>query len=116
MTYLVSDIERAVCLKYSLTKEKLRSHTRIRPVARPRQIAMYLARQITKASYPHIGRHFGGRHHTTAMAGERRIKKMLRETNSMAVEVEGVREILLQMASLKQRLAAAAAKPLVVSR
>jgi chromosomal replication initiator protein len=115
MTYLVADIERAVCLKYSLSKEVLRSQTWVRAVARPRQILMYLSRQMTKASLPHIGRYLGGRDHTTILYGNRRITQMLRETNTMAGEVEGVREIVLRLTPEKQRLAAAAANPLVIA-
>lgn len=112
MTYLVSDIERAACIRYSLTKEDLRGRSRKRVVTRPRQIVMYLSRQMTKASLPYIGRHLGGRDHTTILHGNRKIAQLLRETNSFAFEVEGVREIVLQRAPVKQRLAEAAANPL----
>jgi hypothetical protein len=117
MTYLVSDIERAVSQKYSLSKAQLRGPSRVRVIARPRQIAMYLARQLTKASYPVIGRHFGGRDHTTILHGYRRIAQLMRETNTMAGEVEDVREIVLTMAPARQRLldARAATHELVMS-
>jgi len=111
---MISDIEKAVCLKFKLEKLDLRNHSRRWDVARPRQVAMYLCRQLTNASYPKIGRHFGGRHHTTIIHGERRIKEFLRTTNTMACEVEGVREILQQLPTEKGRAREHAAQPMVV--
>jgi chromosomal replication initiator protein len=77
---------------------------------------MYLARQLTKASYPHIGRHLGGRDHTTVIHGNRRIIHLMRATNTMACEVEGVREILQGLESSKDRARAFASQPLVETR
>jgi chromosomal replication initiator protein len=77
---------------------------------------MYLARQLTKMSYPQIGRRLGGRDHTTILHGNRKITKMLRETNTMAYEVEGVREILQQLEPSKERDRFFASRPLVETR
>jgi chromosomal replication initiator protein len=52
MTYIIRDIERAVCQRFKLTPERLRGAGRQRKIARPRQIAMYLARELTDASLP----------------------------------------------------------------
>lgn len=106
MTYQLRDIEKAVCAKFQLSTKDLRSPCRDRSIARPRQIAMYLARELTTASYPAIGRHLGGRDHTTILYGKRRITQLLRETNTMAMEVESVREILMQMPNHRSILAA----------
>jgi chromosomal replication initiator protein len=92
------------------------SPSRVRRIARPRQIAMYLARQLTKMSYPQIGRRLGGRDHTTILHGNRKIIRMLRETNTMAFEVEGVREILQQLEPSKERARFLASRPLVETR
>lgn len=114
MTYMISDVEQAVCRRFQLTKEDLRSQSRRRVFARPRQIAMYLCRELTKASYPKIGRYFGDRDHTTIIHGRRRIAQLLRETNTMAGDVEGVREILQLLPTEKSRVREYAAQPMVV--
>lgn len=113
MNFQIRDIEKAVCLRFKLTSTILKSPCRRRDVARPRQIAMYLARELTPASYPQIGRQLGGRDHTTIIYGKRRIVKLLRETNTMAMEVEAVREILLQLPSHRSRIASAVSRGLV---
>src|SRR5437763_1484919 len=69
------DIERAVCLRFGLTAERLRGRERCRKVARPRQMAMFLARELTGASLPMIGRHFQ-RDHTTVLWAVRKIAAM----------------------------------------
>lgn len=114
MTYLISDIERAVCLRFKLGKTDLHIRTHHWRIARPRQIAMFLCRELTKASFPKIGRHFGGRHHTTVMHGQRRIAELIRESNMMGDDVEGVREILRELPSATAKARALAAQPLVV--
>jgi chromosomal replication initiator protein len=68
----VADIQRATCELFGLTPEELLSTTRTARVAWPRQLAMYLARELTGESLPAIGRHFGGRDHTTVMHACRR--------------------------------------------
>jgi chromosomal replication initiator protein len=60
-------IQRAVCLEFGLSLPQLRSKNNSRPVAYPRQVAMYLAKELTTASLPEIGRQFGGKHHTTVL-------------------------------------------------
>lgn len=94
MRYSVKDIQKAVALRFNLSLADMRSPARCKRIARPRQVAMFLARELTPASYPSLGRHFGGRDHTTILHGKRNIERLLRETNTMAGEVEGVREIL----------------------
>jgi chromosomal replication initiator protein len=61
------------------------SARRARNVARPRQVAMYLAKQLTSRSLPEIGRKFGGRDHTTVMHGVKRVEQ-LRETDAAFAE------------------------------
>lgn len=114
MTYLISDIEIAVCRKFKLRRDELKVRSRVRRIARPRQVAMFLCREMTKASFPKIGRHFGGRHHTTVMHAQRRIAQLLRESNMMGDDVEGVREILQKTPSANAQYRALAAQPLVV--
>ena len=71
-THTVADIQHATCEVFGLTAEELLSSTRTTRIAWPRQLAMYLARELTTESLPAIGRHFGGRDHTTVMHACRR--------------------------------------------
>ena len=73
------EIERSVCQFFALDTKSIRSRSRASRVAYPRMIAMYLARKHTGASYETIGRHFGGRLHTTVMAAERRVRQWLEQ-------------------------------------
>ena len=61
----------------------MHSPRRSRSVARPRQIAMYLAKSITSRSLPEIGRKFGGRDHTTVLHACRKIKALREETHDI---------------------------------
>ena len=68
----VADIQAAACEHFGLTAEELVSPGRTQRVAWPRQVAMYLSRELTGESLPAIGRHFGGRDHTTVLHAWRR--------------------------------------------
>jgi chromosomal replication initiator protein len=70
----IEQIQRVVAANYKLTVEQLISKSNSRPVAFPRQIAMYLCKKLTKHSYPEIGRAFGGKHHTTVIHSCEKIK------------------------------------------
>jgi len=65
-----------------------------RTIARPRQIAMYLSKQLTSRSLPEIGRRFGGRDHTTVMHGVRRIDELKAVDNQIAEDLELLRRSL----------------------
>jgi chromosomal replication initiator protein len=68
----VQDIQQATCDAFGLSLDELLSNTRAARVAWPRQVAMYLARELTDATLPAIGREFGGRNHTTVLHAHRR--------------------------------------------
>ena len=89
----LGDIENAVAARFGLTREAMRCLSRARAVARPRQIAMFLAREVTDHSLPRIGRHFG-RDHTTVLHAVRRIQRLAADDPRIAAEVEGCRELL----------------------
>ena len=72
----VDDIQKAVAEHYSLRQADLLSERRNRAIARPRQAAMWLAKQLTTRSLPDIGRRFGGRDHTTVIHAVRRIEEL----------------------------------------
>ena len=69
-------IARAVAAHYSLTVEEMKSKNNSRAIAMPRQIAMYLCKQMTRHSFPEIGREFGGKHHTTVMHSVEKIENL----------------------------------------
>jgi chromosomal replication initiator protein len=68
----VTEIQAAACEHFGLSSEELLSSARTARIAWPRQVAMYLARELTSESLPSIGRHFGGRDHTTVLHAWRR--------------------------------------------
>lgn len=73
----LSTIQREVCKYYSLSPSELVGGKRSQSIVYPRQIAMYLARELTELSLPAIGAEFGGRDHTTVMHAKAKIEKML---------------------------------------
>lgn len=72
----IEQIQKAVAASYKLTVEQLVTKNNARPVAFPRQIAMYLCKKLTKHSYPEIGRAFGGKHHTTVIHSYEKIQSL----------------------------------------
>ena len=72
----IGEIQRKVSEHYNIRLSDMIGPRRMRNLARPRQIAMYLAKQLTSRSLPEIGRHFGGRDHTTVMHGVRKIEEL----------------------------------------
>jgi chromosomal replication initiator protein len=72
----IDEIQTKVSDHYRIRKAEMTSARRAREVARPRQVAMYLAKQMTQRSLPEIGRRFGGRDHTTVIHAVRQIEKL----------------------------------------
>jgi chromosomal replication initiator protein len=73
----IAQIQAVVCEHYGLTADELVSTSRAARIARPRQLAMYLARTSTKASLPAIGAAFGGRNHTTVLHAVRKVEQLV---------------------------------------
>ncbi len=86
----VDEIQKAVAEHYLLKQADLLSERRTRAVARPRQLAMYLAKNLTTRSYPDIGRRFGNRDHTTVLHAVRRIEQLKGEDAAIAADVEAI--------------------------
>ncbi|WP_068877313.1 chromosomal replication initiator protein DnaA [Phenylobacterium sp. CCH9-H3] len=84
----VDMIQKVVAEHYALKQADLISERRARAVARPRQVAMWLAKQITTRSLPDIGRRFGGRDHTTVLHAVRRIEALKGEDATIARDVD----------------------------
>jgi len=84
----IEEIQRKVAEHFSIRLSDMSSARRARAVARPRQIAMYLSKQLTSRSLPEIGRTFGGRDHTTVMHAVSRIESLILEDSSVADDLE----------------------------
>ncbi len=82
------------CDNYIMRIPYLFAQTRLRTYARPRQIAMYLSKNLTSRSLPEIGRRFGGRDHTTVMHGVKRIEELKNQDGQVAEDVEILRRAL----------------------
>jgi len=108
MIVTMRDVEKAVSLKFNLPLDDLRGTCRARYCARPRQIAMFLCREMTSNSMPRVGRHFG-RDHTTVLHAVRVIKRMSAESPEFASQVEGCREIVAKSDRWKEAVKAAMA-------
>ncbi|MBZ5516166.1 MAG: chromosomal replication initiator protein DnaA [Acidobacteriia bacterium] len=74
----IENIQRVVCQEFGLSLSQLKAKNNSRSVAYPRQIAMYLAKELTPASLPQIGREFGGKHHTTVLHSVKKVAEMRR--------------------------------------
>ena len=72
----VEKIQKIVSYEYKIQLSKLKSKNNSPVVAFPRQIAMYLSKELTRASLPEIGKKFGGKHHTTVLHSIRKIEKL----------------------------------------
>ena len=80
---------------YGVTKADLESACRKRQFAQPRQYAMYLSRQLTKCSYPQIGREFGGRDHTTVIHAYEKVAALMQEKHETYEDVTALIQSLL---------------------
>ncbi|WP_102106499.1 chromosomal replication initiator protein DnaA [Oceaniglobus roseus] len=87
----VEEIQRKVSDHYNIRLSDLVGPKRLRTFARPRQVAMYLCKQLTQRSLPEIGRRFGGRDHTTIMHGIKRIEALKDSDPQIAEDLELLR-------------------------
>ena len=90
----VEDILRVVSRHYGVSRGDLLSERRHRSVVWPRQIGMYLAKQLTARSLPEIGRRFGGRDHTTVLHAIRKIDKLLKGNIQLKDELDDLKRLL----------------------
>jgi chromosomal replication initiator protein len=86
----VDDIQKATSEHFGLKQADLISERRNRSIARPRQAAMWLAKQLTTRSLPDIGRRFGGRDHTTVLHAVRRIEALKADDPVLARDLEAL--------------------------
>jgi chromosomal replication initiator protein len=90
----IEEIQRRVAEHWNIRLTDMSSARRARAVARPRQVAMYLAKQLTSRSLPEIGRKFGNRDHTTVMHAVARITELMERDVAFAEDVELLRRML----------------------
>lgn len=81
----LADVEQAVCTSLNLERGALQSSNRGWRSSHPRMLAMFLARKHTGATYSEIGRHFGGRNHSTTVAAEKKVRQWLQSDASMSL-------------------------------
>jgi chromosomal replication initiator protein len=92
----MEDIQEAVCAQFHVKLTDLKSRRRSKTLVHPRQIAMYLCRELTDASYPEIGRHFGGKDHTTIIHACRQVAKAKDADSALNATLESLKEHILR--------------------
>ncbi len=90
----IEEIQKRVAEHFNIKLSEMHSPRRSRAIARPRQVAMYLSKQLTSRSLPEIGRKFGGRDHTTVMHAVRKVDELKQGDSSFAEDVELLRRML----------------------
>ena len=90
----IEEIQKRVAEHFNIRIADMHSARRARAVARPRQVAMYLAKQLTSRSLPEIGRKFGGRDHTTVMHAVRRVEELRSGDSEFSEDVELLRRMI----------------------
>ncbi|ASK61763.1 chromosomal replication initiation protein DnaA [Virgibacillus phasianinus] len=90
----IQKIQQVVGEKYNIRQEDFIAKKRTKSIAFPRQIAMYLSREMTDFSLPKIGEEFGGRDHTTVIHAHEKISRMLENDTSLDQDIEEVKEQL----------------------
>jgi len=90
----IDEIQKKVSQHYNIRLADMHSARRARNVARPRQVAMFLAKQLTTRSLPEIGNKFGGRDHTTVMHAVRRIEELKQTDSTLAEDIDLLRRML----------------------
>ena len=88
-------IKETVAKYFSINKDDLSGNKRSNDIAFPRQIAMYLCREIANMSFPQIGVDFGGRDHSTVMHAYKKIEKEIKEKNNTKLIVDSVKNIII---------------------
>jgi chromosomal replication initiator protein len=88
-------IQKTVADHFQLKVSELKSDKRIKTLVLPRQIAIYLCRDLTKASFPEIGMKFGGKDHSTVIHSVNKILKLLTHDHEMKNTIETIKRLLL---------------------
>lgn len=93
----IHDIQKAVGEQFNVKLEDFKAKKRTKSVAFPRQIAMYLSRELTDYSLPKIGEEFGGRDHTTVIHAHEKISKLLQTDSQLQKQIKELNELLKKL-------------------
>lgn len=91
----VEEIQKCVAAYYNLKISDLKSPKRLKALVIPRQIAMYISRQLTSLSYPEIGERFGGKDHSTIIHAIKKIEKQAEENYQVKIVIENIKNSLI---------------------
>jgi chromosomal replication initiator protein len=87
----MDDIQEAVAARFHVKVSDMKSRRRSKTLVHPRQIAMYLCRELTDSSFPEIGRHFGGKDHTTIIHACKQITKAKDNDSALTSTLESLK-------------------------
>jgi chromosomal replication initiator protein len=104
MKIWLRDIERAICFRFNIDQETLKSRSRRSDHLRARQIGYYLSREMTMCSYPQIARYYGGRDHSTVIYGVRKIEGRLARSEAFRSEVLATTAVVLELRDRARKL------------
>ncbi len=88
----LEDVQEIVANRFNVKISELKSKRRTKTLVHPRQIAMFLSRELTDSSFPEIGREFGGKDHTTIMHACRQIEKALNDDTALRTTIESLKD------------------------
>lgn len=86
----IDEIQREVCNYFHIKLRDMVGPKRHRAIAHPRMVSMYLARKLTRMSFPEIGARYGGKDHSTVISAVRKIERLCREDETIRAEVEAI--------------------------
>lgn len=92
----IEDVLSTVANQFGVKVSDLKGSRKTREVSHPRQVAMYLARRLTRSSFPEIGRSFGGKDHSTVVKGVKKVEELLRENPELAEQVRVAERIITE--------------------
>ena len=88
----LEDVQEVVAGRFNVKISELKSKRRTKTLVHPRQIALFLVRELTDSSFPEIGREFGGKDHTTIIHACRQIEKALDEDTTLQATIESLKD------------------------
>ena len=93
----IAEVQKVICAAKGLTIADMKTKLRVHRLAHPRQVAMALAREMTGASYPKLGQHFGGRDHTTVLFACRKIARAAATNPQLEIKLARYRERIMEL-------------------